>query len=80
MRKDLCKDFGYDEKSRIENIKRAKEVSLMMVDARTIIIVAFISPFGSEKAMVRTLFMDTPLEIAEKKIPRVCIDRYDRME
>lgn len=79
MRKGLSKDLGFDEKSRIENIRRAAEVSLMMVDAGLIVLAAFISPFASERAMVRTLvggdrfievFMDTPLEIAEKRDPK----------
>jgi bifunctional enzyme CysN/CysC len=79
MRKGLCKDLGFDEKSRIENIRRAAEVSLMLVDAGLIVLAAFISPFATERAMARSLvggdrfievFMDTPLEIAEKRDPK----------
>jgi bifunctional enzyme CysN/CysC len=79
MRKGLSKDLGFDEKSRVENIRRAAEVASMMVDAGLIVLAAFISPFASERAMARTLvgrdqfievFMDTPLEIAEKRDPK----------
>ena len=55
MRKGLCKDLGFDEKSRIENIRRAAEVSWMMVDAGLIVLAAFISPFATERAMSHAL-------------------------
>ncbi len=76
IRKGLCKDLGFDDKSRVENIRRVSEVALMMVDAGLIVLASFISPFAAERSMVRNLvgnhrfievFMDTPLEIAEKQ-------------
>jgi bifunctional enzyme CysN/CysC len=79
IRKGLCKDLGFDEKSRVENIRRAAEVTALMVDAGLIVLAAFISPFATERAMARALvgkdefievFMDTPLEIAEKRDPK----------
>jgi bifunctional enzyme CysN/CysC len=79
IRKGLCKDLGFDEKSRVENIRRAAEVTALMVDAGLIVLAAFISPFTTERAMARALvgkdefievFMDTPLEIAEKRDPK----------
>ena len=79
IRKGLCKDLGFDEKSRVENIRRAAEVTTLMVDAGLIVLAAFISPFAEERAMARALvakeefievFMDTPLEIAEKRDPK----------
>jgi bifunctional enzyme CysN/CysC len=79
IRKGLCKDLGFDEKSRVENIRRAAEVTALMVDAGLIVVAAFISPFASERAMARKLvgkdafievFMDTPVEIAEKRDPK----------
>jgi bifunctional enzyme CysN/CysC len=79
LREGLCKELGFDEKSRIENIRRAAEVAAIMVDAGLIVIAAFISPFKSERVLARSLvgsgefievFMDTPLEIAEKRDPK----------
>jgi len=79
LREGLCKDLGFDEKSRVENIRRAAEVSGLMVDAGLIVLAAFISPFNSERALARSLvgkgefievYMDTPLEIAEKRDPK----------
>jgi adenylyl-sulfate kinase len=79
IRKGLCKDLGFDEKSRIENIRRAAEVAALMVDAGLIVLAAFISPYASERAIARALvgkdefievFMDTPLVEAEKRDPK----------
>ncbi|MDC3128161.1 sulfate adenylyltransferase subunit CysN [Paracoccaceae bacterium] len=76
IRHGLNKDLGFTEADRIENIRRIGEVSKLMTDAGLIVITAFISPFQSERNMVRKLldvgefieiFIDTPLQIAEKR-------------
>ena len=76
VRNGLNKDLGFTEADRIENIRRIGEVSKLMTDAGLIVITAFISPFRSERNMVRELvdasefieiFVDTPLQIAEKR-------------
>jgi len=79
LRAGLCKDLGYDDESRVENIRRAAEVAALMLDAGLIVVAAFISPFRSDRAIARSLvgndsfievFMDTPLEIAEQRDPK----------
>jgi len=76
IRHGLNKDLGFTEADRIENIRRIGEVSKLMTDAGLIVITAFISPFQSERNMVRELvdtnefveiFIDTPLHVAEKR-------------
>ena len=76
IRHGLNKDLGFTDADRIENIRRIGEVSKLMADAGLIVITAFISPFQSERTMVRKMinkgefieiFVDTPLEIAEKR-------------
>ena len=72
-------NFAFDDKDRIENIRRIGEVSKLMLDAGLITIVTFISPFRSERQFVRDLvdknefieiFVDTPLKLAEKRDPK----------
>ena len=74
VRHGLNKDLGFTEADRIENIRRIGEVSKLMMDAGLVVITAFISPFQSERNMVRELvdanefveiFIDTPLHLAE---------------
>ncbi len=76
VRHGLNKDLGFTEADRIENIRRVGEVARLMTDAGLIVLTAFISPFRAERQMVRSMledaefieiFVDTPLEVAEKR-------------
>ncbi len=76
VRHGLNKDLGFTETDRIENIRRVGEVAKLMTDAGLIVLTAFISPFRSERDMVRQMmqpgefieiFIDTPLAEAEKR-------------
>ena len=76
VRHGLNKDLGFTDADRIENIRRVGEVAKLMTDAGLIVITAFISPFRSERDMVRNMvadgefievFIDTPLSVAEQR-------------
>lgn len=79
IRHGLNKDLGFDEHSRVENIRRIGEVARLFVDSGHIIITAFISPFLNDRYMARNLvaygefievFVDAPLEVCEKRDPK----------
>jgi len=79
IRQGLNKDLAFDKDSRIENIRRVGEVAKLFVDSGQIVLTAFISPFIKEREMVKNLvetgefveiFIDTPLEICEKRDPK----------
>ncbi len=53
VRKRLCKDLGFSDEDRIENIRRIGEVSRLMMDAGLIVMTAFISPFRRDRRIVR---------------------------
>ncbi len=55
VRHGLNKDLGFTASDRAENIRRIAEVAKLMVDAGLIVIVAFISPFATERQMARAL-------------------------
>ena len=76
VRHGLNKDLGFTDADRVENIRRVGEVARLMVDAGLIVLCSFISPFRSERRMVRDLlgvgefcevFIDTTLEEAERR-------------
>jgi bifunctional enzyme CysN/CysC len=76
VRHGLNKDLGFTDSDRIENIRRVGQVAKLMTDAGLIVITAFISPFRSERQMVRDMmapgefvevFVDTPLSVAEER-------------
>tara|TARA_B110000444_G_scaffold229009_1_gene235200 strand:+ start:765 stop:2657 length:1893 start_codon:yes stop_codon:yes gene_type:complete len=76
VRHGLNRDLGFTKADRVENIRRVGETSKLMVEAGLICITSFISPFVSEREMVRNLmgegefievFVDTPLEVCEQR-------------
>ena len=79
VRHGLNKDLGFTDADRVENIRRVAEVSKLMLDAGIVVIAAFISPFKTEREMVRSMFesdefievyLDVPLEVAEARDPK----------
>jgi adenylylsulfate kinase len=79
IRMGLNKGLGFSDEDRIENIRRIGEVSKLFVDAGTIVLTAFISPFQEDRDQVRALveddefievFIDTPLEVCESRDPK----------
>jgi bifunctional enzyme CysN/CysC len=79
MRHGLNKDLGFTDADRVENIRRVGEVAKLFVEAGTIVICSFISPFEAERALVRSLvgdgeflevFVDTPLEDCIARDPK----------
>jgi adenylylsulfate kinase len=79
VRHGLNKDLGFSDEDRIENIRRIGEMSKLFVDAGMIVLSAFISPFRTDRRMVRDLvdnkefvevFMDTPLATCEDRDPK----------
>ncbi|MDC1470220.1 adenylyl-sulfate kinase [Gammaproteobacteria bacterium] len=79
VRHGLNNDLGFSDADRVENIRRVGEVAKLMLDAGLLVISSFISPFATERNMVRSLvkkddfieiFVDTPLEVAERRDPK----------
>lgn len=79
VRHGLCGDLSFTDKDRVENIRRISEVAKLFVDAGTIVLTAFISPFRADRRYCRNLleaqefieiYVDTPLEICEKRDPK----------
>jgi bifunctional enzyme CysN/CysC len=79
VRHGLNRDLGFTDAERVENIRRVGEVAKLFVEAGTIVLCSFISPFRAERRMVRELFaegefleiyVDTPLEDCIKRDPK----------
>lgn len=79
IRKGLCKDLGFTERDRTENIRRIGEVSKLMVEAGLITLTAFISPFIRDRQIVRNLvppgdfieiYCKASLEACEERDPK----------
>ncbi|MDD2790997.1 MAG: adenylyl-sulfate kinase [Sulfurimonas sp.] len=79
IRHGLNADLGFDANARVENIRRIGEVAKLFVESGQIVLTAFISPFASDREVVRALleegefieiFIDTALEVCESRDPK----------
>ena len=79
VRHGLCGDLGFDDKARVENIRRISEVAKLFVDSGTIVFTAFISPFRADRDFCRSLledgefievYVDTPIDVCERRDPK----------
>ncbi|MFU8885706.1 MAG: adenylyl-sulfate kinase [Cyanobacteriota bacterium] len=55
IRHGLCKDLGFSDADREENIRRIGEVAKLFVDAGVVALTAFVSPFKADRDKVRAL-------------------------
>jgi len=76
IRFGLNRDLGFSPEDRTENIRRIGEVCRLFHDAGLIVLTAFISPYRTDRDLVRSLhpnggflevFVDTPLEVCEER-------------
>ena len=55
IRHGLCKDLGFSDADREENIRRIGEVSKLFLDAGVVVLTAFVSPFKADRDRARSL-------------------------
>ncbi|MDP6194030.1 MAG: adenylyl-sulfate kinase [Prochlorococcus sp.] len=55
IRHGLCKDLGFSDADREENIRRIGEVAKLFLDAGIIVLTAFVSPFRADRDKARGL-------------------------
>ena len=76
IRYGLCKDLGFSDFDREENIRRIGEVAKLFVDAGIIVLTAFVSPFRADREKARQLvqqgdflevYCSADLQVCEKR-------------
>ncbi len=79
VRHGLCRDLGFSDGDRQENIRRVGEVAKLMADAGLITLAAFISPFRADRRIVREImpegqfvevFVDASLTVCQDRDPK----------
>jgi adenylyl-sulfate kinase len=79
VRHGLNRDLGFAPEDRAENIRRVGEVAALFADAGLITLTAFISPYRADREAARAavgaerfleVFVDTPLEVCERRDPK----------
>lgn len=89
LRNGLCRDLGFSDADRIENLRRVTETARLMVDAGLVVITALISPFRAQRDAARArfargeffeVFVDAPLAVCEARDPKGLYKRARRGE
>ncbi len=89
VRHGLCNDLGFSDEDRKENIRRVGEVAKLNADAGLISLAAFISPFRSDRRIVRNIlnedefievFVDASLEVCKERDPKGLYEKAIRGE
>ena len=76
VRHGLNRDLGFSDEDRVENIRRIGEVAKLMADSGLVVLSAFISPFQTDRDMVRELLDEGEfVEIYVKASLAVCESR-----
>ena len=79
VRHGLCSDLGFTEEDRNENMRRVGEISKLFVEAGTIVLAAFVSPYRKDREQVRSrlphgdfyeVYCQCDLEVCEERDPK----------
>lgn len=79
LRTGLCRDLGFSNEHRHENIRRVSEVSRLMADAGLLVLVCSISPFAADRQLARAIagphrfievHVHVPVAVAERRDPK----------
>lgn len=76
LRDGLCEDLGFSTLDRTENLRRAAELTQILIDSGMIVLAAFITPTNDNRNMIRRLIgnesfllvhVDCPINICESR-------------
>ena len=78
MRHGLSADLGFAPEERTENIRRIGEVAALFADAGLLVLTAFISPYGADRALARKaargdfheIFLKADVAACEQRDPK----------
>jgi adenylylsulfate kinase len=76
VRNGLNKDLGFSDEERSENIRRAAEVSKILINAGNVVLASFISPFQKDRDLVKEIIgKNNYIEVFVNTSLETCIDR-----
>ncbi len=86
VRQGLCRDLGFTEADRAENIRRLAYLAKYLHEAGLFVIVAAISPFSEDREMAKNIiggdqflevFVDASLELCKHRDAKGLYDKYN---
>lgn len=79
LRHGLCKDLGFSDQDRIENIRRAGEVARVFYEHGSVVLCTFVSPLRCQRSQVRALIPEGRFfEVFVRCSLKTCIQRDPR--
>lgn len=79
LRQGVCRDLGFSDEDRAENLRRAGELAKLLVAQNFIVVASFITPFEKDRDTLRKIigldawlevYMATPLAVCEARDPK----------
>ncbi len=79
VRHGLCSDLAFSPEDRKENIRRVGEMAKIIADSGAIVITAFISPYQTDRRLVRSIlnegdfievYVNAPVQVCEQRDPK----------
>jgi adenylyl-sulfate kinase len=76
LRERLCRNLGFSDADRMENLRRAAEVARLGVDSGLCVVASFITPLETHRRMIREtigsarislVFADSPLAVCQER-------------
>ncbi|PWJ39407.1 adenylyl-sulfate kinase [Sediminitomix flava] len=76
IRKGINTDLDFSEESRKENLRRIGEIVKLFIDAGTVVMAAFVSPYREDRDKIKELvgeenfvevFVNCPIEVCEQR-------------
>ncbi len=91
LRHGLNGDLGFAAADRAENVRRTAHVAALLADGGTVALVSLVSPYAADRDAARALheaaglrfaevWVDTPLEVCERRDPKGLYARARRGE
>lgn len=81
LRRDLCADLGFSAKDRLENLRRAGSLAMLLAEAGKTVICSLISPYSIMRQKIRDqamkydisfmeVYLSASLEVCESRDPK----------
>jgi adenylyl-sulfate kinase len=89
LRRDACRDLGFDRAGRAEMASRVARLAVSLASGGTMVIVALVSPYAADRRAARELhaesripfleiFLDTPVDVCRGRDPKGLYARASR--
>jgi len=77
IRRELCRDLGFSQRDRVENMRRIGFVASLLSRHGIVVVIAVIAPYRDAREALRSslphlieVYVDAPLDVCEERDPK----------